>query len=98
VLTGICLLFVGWDDVSSVALGMSQGLCTRAMSESLLLVLSLNRCWFEPLEGGGGGVVLPIVSIPSHQTWFAETLVAELEDREIDWMLRKCSQVKRKAV
>jgi hypothetical protein len=42
--------------------------------------------------------VLSIVSILSHQTCLTETLVAELEDREIDWMLRKRSQVKRKAV
>jgi hypothetical protein len=74
---------------------MSQGLYTRAMLGSLLLVFSLNRCWFEPLKGGGE--VLPIVSILSHQTCFTETPVTELEYREIDWMLRKCSQVKRKA-
>jgi hypothetical protein len=42
-------------------------------------------------------VVLSIVSILNHQTCLTETLVAELEDREIDWMLRKRSQVKRKA-
>jgi len=43
-------------------------------------------------------VVLSIVSILNHQTCLTETLVAELEDREIDWMLRKRRQVKRKAV
>ena len=42
--------------------------------------------------------MLSIVSVLSHQTCLTETLVAELEDREIDWMLRKRSQVKRKAV
>jgi hypothetical protein len=42
--------------------------------------------------------VLSIVSVLSHQTCLTETLIAELEDREIDWMLRKRSQVKRKAV
>jgi hypothetical protein len=43
-------------------------------------------------------VGLSIVSILSHQTCLTETLVAELEGREIDWSQRKHSQVKGKAV
>jgi hypothetical protein len=43
-------------------------------------------------------VGLSTVSVRRHQTWLTETLVAELEGREIDWSQRKHSQVKGKAV
>jgi len=69
-----------------------QRLCQDNYCWSLAWIVVGLRPW------KGGRAVLSIVSVLSHQTCLTETLIAELEDREIDWMLRKHSQVKRKAV
>jgi hypothetical protein len=44
------------------------------------------------------GVRLTIDSVLNHQICLTETLIAELEGREIDWMQRKHSPVKGKAM